>query len=575
MIPLFLAAVTAIAPAQSAFDRGDYARAEALALHGDPGGPALYLAALARFRAGNPQGALELLERAGRAADPPERALWHFNQAACLYELGRYAEAESEYLLAAQDPSLSVVSLVDGAFAALDGSSPKRARELAAQARTQARDERALDLVSDLEAHIAVTERATAVSVYKDGLDAFDAGDYSSARERFLKAVALDPADGRSRIMAAASALRLGSRGTARAELDRALALHLDEADARTARAYLDVLGKGYAFEGTARFAGGVDSNPEQVGLLQPSEFPAAAASRPSALSSADLNVGWHGPLRDDSDLALRVDYGFSEVAYVDPASADRSLQQHALTLSMQAPVSDRVRGGVSFGGQMDFAGLANFREMQVAGRLGGFLVLDESPPLSAQGSLRHWSTRTRLDLSVWRKQGSSQEFNYLTGNRVDALLSQELASGIFTFAGGYGYRIDAIGSDNFAVARCGGPGCGSLESFGYTGHTFWVSARAQPVQRVSLELASGLELRSYLQSDDLFDRGGRSFEMDRKDRLFFAGVSASLRLTSAVALSARYDLVDNSSNVGPGPSGVQGRSYTKQVASIGTLFGW
>src|SRR4051812_41950801 len=113
MIPLLIATALALAPAQDAFDRGDYAQAETLALRGQPGGAALYLAALARFRSGNPQGALDLLEKARAAADPPPQTVWNFNRGACLYELGHFVEAEKAFLRAAEDESLSVVALVN------------------------------------------------------------------------------------------------------------------------------------------------------------------------------------------------------------------------------------------------------------------------------------------------------------------------------------------------------------------------------------------------------------------------------------------------------------------------------
>jgi hypothetical protein len=212
----------------------------------------------------------------------------------------------------------------------------------------------------------------------------------------------------------------------------------------------------------------------------------------------------------------------------------------------------------------MEFTGLANFREMQAAARLGGFLLLDETS-----------STSTRLDLSVWRKQGGSVEFSYLTGNRADAGLTQEVTAGIFTFDAGYAFRLDAIGSTTFGAARCGSPGCEALEAFGYSSHTFWVSAKAQPLQRFSLDLTTGVELRSYLSNDGIFDRGGREVAMDRQDQLVFGSLSASLRVTTGFAVNARYELVDNASNVGSGGNGIQGRGYFKQVASFGTLFGW
>jgi len=569
MIALLLAAAAALAPAQAAFDRGDYAQAEALALRAEPDGAALYLAAVARFRGGNPQGALELLERAGQLPDAPPAPLWHFNQGSCLYELGRFGEAEQQYLMAAADPSLSVAATVDAAFAALDGGKPARAKELAQTARVNAKDERALDLVADLDAHLASAERDKALAVYKAGLDAYDAGDYTKARTSFLRAAALDPTDGRSRIMAAASAFRLGEPGTARSELGSALALRLDPADAQTAHAYLDLLSKGRGFEGSARFAMGFDSNPQQTGLLQANEFATSRISRESALSTAEIGISYRTPPRDDR-IIFGVDYAVSQLAYLDTLAADRSLQQHFLTFSVQSPLSERLKGGFTLGGQMDFTGLGNFRMLQGGAKLGGFLSFAATP-----------FTTSRLELSFTRKQAST-EFDYLTGNRADASLTQDLAFGPFTVAAGYAYRLEDIGSAAagpapFADAgrRCFPGSCGDVESFGYDAQTFWSSLRVQPYERVTLEVFSGFELRSYLGEDSVEGRGA----VDRKDQLYFGSASLTLRTSKSLAISLRYDVVDNASNAHFLYAGTQGgppdHSYFKQVFSAGTLFWW
>jgi tetratricopeptide (TPR) repeat protein len=562
MIALLLAAVAALAPAQEAFDRGDYAQAEALALNGEETSAALYLAAMARFRGGNPQGALDLLERAGRLPDPPSAPLWHFNQASCLYELGRFAEAEQQYLLAAQDPSLSVAATVNAAFAALDGGNPARAKELAKTARKGAKDERALDLVADLDAHLAAAEHEKALAVYKDGLDAYDAGDYTAARRNFLRAVALDPTDGKSRIMAAASAFRLGEAGTARSELGRAMALRLDTADAQTAQAYLDLLSKGHGVEGTARLAMGFDSNPQQTGLLQANEFATSRVSRDSALSTAEIGLSYRAPPRDDG-IAFGVDYAASQLAYFDTLAADRSLQQHFLNFSLQSTFAPRFKGGLVFGGEMDFAGLGNFRILQGGAKLGGFLSFEEAP-----------ITTTRLDVAFARKQASA-EFSYLTGNRVDAALTQDLALGPFTLALGYAYRLEDIGSVGGGEAGrpCVPGGCGDFESFGYGGQTFWSSVRVQPHDRITFELLSGIEMRSYLGEDSALGRGA----VDRKDQLYFGSATFTLRTSKRLALSLRYDVVDNTSNAHflYAGAGAPDHSYFKQVFSAGTLFWW
>jgi len=141
--------------ARRAFAAADYATAERLALaaaaEGD-GASALYLAGLASFRDGRPAEALEALDRAEAGAD--SAAAWHFNRGACLYALGRHAEAEAAFLEAAAAPDLAPLALVNAGFAALDGGAAGRARALAARARALA-DGPQLGLVEELEQALA------------------------------------------------------------------------------------------------------------------------------------------------------------------------------------------------------------------------------------------------------------------------------------------------------------------------------------------------------------------------------------------------------------------------------------
>ncbi len=143
--------------ARRAFAAGDHASAERLALEaaaaGGPGeAEARYLAALARFRAGRPAEALDLLDAAAAGAD--SAAAWHFNRGACLYELGRSGEAEAAFLEAARDPAFESLALVNAGFAALDGGDAARATALAARARAVASGP-ATELVEELERALA------------------------------------------------------------------------------------------------------------------------------------------------------------------------------------------------------------------------------------------------------------------------------------------------------------------------------------------------------------------------------------------------------------------------------------
>src|SRR5438046_3096765 len=81
-----------------------------------------------------------------------------------------------------------------------------------------------------------------ALARFRAGLAAFDAGKFAEARAHFRKSSALDPTDGRSRVMSGASALRLGAKDDARDDITRGLALRLGADDAQAARAYLSEL---------------------------------------------------------------------------------------------------------------------------------------------------------------------------------------------------------------------------------------------------------------------------------------------------------------------------------------------
>ncbi|MFL5454276.1 MAG: tetratricopeptide repeat protein, partial [Myxococcales bacterium] len=202
-LALVAAVVTApdLSAAQAAFAEGDYERADTLATAAAQppnDGAALYLAGLARFRAGRAQEALDALDRAEHAPDRPAPGLFHYNRAACLYELGRFADAQADYLKAAEiDRSIATLSLVNASYAALDAGSPQRAREIAARARAAATPAEA-DLIADLETHIAGNGSERATAEYREGLADYDGGRYAEAREHFHRATELDAADGRS-----------------------------------------------------------------------------------------------------------------------------------------------------------------------------------------------------------------------------------------------------------------------------------------------------------------------------------------------------------------------------------------
>ena len=529
MIVAALLLAASLDDAQAAFANGAYPEAESLALAAaEPphAGAALYLAALARFRAGRAADALEALDAAAKAADPPEAPLWHYNRAACLYELQRFGESVLDYEQAAADPSLAAVSLVNAGFAAFDAGSPEQARMLADRARPVASGP-ALELLADLDAHLTTDSDAE----YRAGLAAFDAGKFAEARAHFRKSSALDPTDGRSRVMSGASALRLGAKDDARDDITRGLALRLGADDARAARAYLSELTARSDWRFALRLGAGVDTDPFQTGL-DPVDFSRGGTTtgKASAVGTTDFSVDWR--FFPGGDLS----YAFDQLAYASSAAQDYSLQQHALGLSLESSIREGLRLGASAGGQLAFTGLSSFSGLQAAASLGAWGAIDESG-----------RSTTRLDLQYTRKHGFSG-YEYLSGNRADAVLSQEWRLDPVTFGGGYQFRLEDIGEQ------------ASQQPYAYLANILWASARARLSDRLDLDLSAGYESRDYAQA--------QPGPPERHDDRWFGGAAASLWLTKKLALSMRYDLVLNRSNAAP-------LSYDKHLFTLGTAWAW
>lgn len=556
---LLLAALDA---AQAAFTAGDYAQAESLAL-AERTPDAMYLAGLARFRQGRAKEALEALDAAGLRDLP----LWHFNRAACLYQLGRFSEAEQEYERAAAEPALSAAALVEAGFAALDAGSPQQARALAEKARPAATGA-AAESLADLDAHL----KGDLSAEYREGLAAFDAGKYAEARAHFQSAAALDPQDGRSRVMSGASALRLGARDEARQDLSAGLSLELDPQDAQAARAYLSELKPRPEWHGRVKLGAGVDTDPFQTGLIEPNEFlPGSSTAQASAAFTAEAAIGWKFA------GGAQLSYGFDQLAYAASSAQDRSLQQHALGLSYELSLKDDLRIGGSLSGQIAFAGLSTFSGLQAAGGAGGFLAYDETADATA-----------RLDLSFTRKQGLSG-LAYLTGDRADAIVSQEFRLGGVTLGGGYSFRLEDIGDLAQPVPfpppqqLCGpNPPCTqqSVEPYGYTAHIGWLSARSTLLDRLELELSAGYEWRDYLDDSSVLvsDSAGGTRTVNllrRHDDRWFASASATFWLTKGLSLWLRYDGVISRSTSDLRRGAIDDRSYDKHLVTSGIGFAW
>ena len=551
-LTVLVAAADPLSEARQAFAEGHYEVAEQLALQAAQpprAGSALYLAGLARFRSGRPAEALEAFDAAGQAEDAPEPATWQFNRGACLYALGRFEEAERAFLEASEDTSLRRVALVNAGFAALDAGAFERAAELAERAKVGA-SEQELALVEELLSGLAQAKEGEAPGggeAYARGLASFDAGRFEEARGHFLESAKQDPTSGRARLMAGASAYRLGERAAAREDLQASLGLKLEPREEETARDYLDRLAFGLRSGGRGLVAWtgaslGFDSNVPQVGVAQ-RDVSTETTLTGSPFVEAGLVLSYR--LRLSDAVFAELSYGGTQRAYVLSSAEDYSLQQHRAAASLELSPGRGWRLGASSSGDLFFTGLSAFRGLQASVNGAGWVALDESEVLS-----------TRLDVSLGRKAGLISEFSHLTGYRVDTTLSQEVRLRALTATAWYRYRQDRIGT--LVQAWSGVVPEVSQEyviPFAWAGHAAGASARWAPGGPLEVSLDAGLEWRKYLGESYLrwTARDGTVREWNRRQRedvRFILSPSVSTRLGKRFLVSARYDLLVNRSNM-------------------------
>ncbi|WP_208729805.1 tetratricopeptide repeat protein [Corallococcus exercitus] len=543
-----LAAGEPLEDARQSFAAGRYAEAEQQALQAPPSGAALYLVGLARFRTGRPAEALEAFDAAGHAPDAPEPDSWNFNRGACFYALGRFEEAEEAFARVREGAPLARAAWINAGFAAFDAGAPDRAAQWAERAAPGASKEEALQ-VEELRALLApaVNEGDEA---YRQGLASFDAGRFDEARAHFLRAATRQPDSGRARLMAGASAWRLGSRTEAREDLTAALELTLSPLDRKTAHQYLDLLSYGLRSSGpgfwaSASLGPGFDSNVLQVGVAA-RDVSGANADVVTASAFAEASVGLTARFRLSDGLFAALSYGGSQRAYSNSSVRDYSLQLHRATAAVEWEAARRVRVGLLAGGDIFFTGLEDFRGLQASVNANAWLVWDETE-----------HTTTRLDLGAAGKDGLGEEFAYLTGPRLDATLSQEWRLGLASVTAWYRYRQDRIGTleqsftseDETLVSQT------YVIPFGFTGHAVGAAGRWQPLPWLTASLDADVEWRRYLEDNSLrvVTTSGDTETWNarrRHDTRFVLAPTVSARLSSHLRLTARYELLVNRSNI-------------------------
>ena len=601
-----------LSQAREAFTRGDYAEAERLGLAAaapPQQGAALYVVGLARFRAGRPAQALEALGAAGRAEDAPERPMWQFNRAACLYQLGRFLEAEGAYLAAARgDVALAPLGFTNAGFAALDRGDLARARALATHARRMATG-RTKELVNDLEASVTAalsgvrttsdTGAAKAEELSREGMTAFTEGDYAQARREFRSALQFAPLDGRMLIMAGVSALALGKTAEARVHLDRALSVPLEPDDARLARDYLDrasygIAGRGLGWTLSARLGGGYDSNALQSGLADAQEFhPPDVVPGEVRLGSVAVTtgLGLSHRRRLSPSLVMEVAAGLDQLAYPSPSAEDYSLQQDSLRAALEYAI-DPVRLGMAASGQLAFTGLKRFRGLQATLGGSGWIAIDWNDLFT-----------TRLDAELDHKQALRSEFDQLTGERLDLGVTQQLRLRSLVVELAYHHAADRIGTltqDIVLTQNIIGPctamsPCSETVPFAFTSNTVALTARLVLASSLQLGVAGGCEWRSYTQQNVLSSgltgsiaslpypygnpsvplANGAQTELARRfrnDVRAFGSATATLLFGPVLSVALRYDVTVNNSSI---DFQYDNRNYVRHVLMLETTANW
>lgn len=594
------AAPDPLAPARDAFAAGDYARAESLALFAavpPHRGQGLYLAALARFRAGRSEDALAALDAAARAKDAPPRGPWQFNRGACLYALERFDEAEAAFLAAAEaDPSLAAAARAQAGFAALDGDEPERARAHAAAAKATATGS-TLALVEELEASVraaapsdaADARLARAAAAYRSALAAFDEGRFAEARRGFMRAAQLDPRDGRAALMAGASEVRLGAREDARADLIRALSLRLDPGEVRIARDYLAEASYGLGSRpqgfGVSTHAGvAYDDNVLQYGGVGIETAPVLTRRVDSLqyLAGAAATYRW----RPRPAVAVDVAYGVEQSAYDASDAEDYGVQQHVAAAAVEATALPRLRLGALASYQASFTGRSRFRALDLGPGVGVWVAFDA-----------HDAATTRLDLewSLASSRFGPREFNYLFGDRLELAVAQQIRLGPIALDASWRHRVEWLGDWELRVfSWYDDPVTGTAKlretqrfeiPFGSTTDTLALAARAQ-LGRVQLAAVGGYGWRRY--HDDSVTTTSSPVDAAppvvavrrRRDGRLFAGAAATYRVLPWLSVTGRFDVTVNRSNLALGDGAAHAndydnKNYTKNVVALETGIAW
>lgn len=581
-------------------------------LSADPYEDAMQAGSVA-FTRGHYSQALGHFDEALKHAPPEQaRATIHFNRAACLFELGRFQEAEAAFLTSAElDPGHADNARLNAGFAALrdrridaakkhlestQSQSDKRRRlaedieqsesALAAEAtqrmlreafaqlrRGQTR--RAAKSFEQLIRRRAVSKTDEAEAWYGLARALQSHNEYEQAIRAIRQAQRLVPTEGEFQLTLGEIRSRQGKTDAAIAALRRSLAMPLSPDSRAFAERTLARLTRppwNPGFSGHVLVSAGLDTNADRSGAAESLDAFTGAPPQQSGYSHITFGLGYL--FEAGQSLAFGPYYSLSSLLFAAPSVEDLGLTRQAVgpevywALSRTVWLRLRLNAGFSFAGLSDPAPFTS----ELGG--GARLNLKQSP-----------DAYLLFDVSANRIFGHAGQA-YLDGARVSSRIRQTVyfsrtrfdlsAFGTLNSAGSYqldvdGQRFDLPQNDDYFFEI----------PVSYVAAGLELRLRQPFTRRASIEVRGRLTHRPYLEDSLLQSDDGDVVEDSRKRRMDWyleGGVEAAYALSAdrRWSVTADYQLFVSRSNLGGSGSehrfDYQNRNFTQHSAGVGLM---